>query len=633
MPWPGYLIDGASGVTIAADTDGNGVWEYINMLYNSNFNSFPDIQIANNGGYNLVYRKFVPITAEGGETDKTTLKFMGIGNAAFYCSVEETTIAAYKGAVTKSLWLHGNNPATQAPAGHINSLTTVTDTAGTGTGGLSYTQVARYASAVWSMSPVLHRDLKVTGNIRVNLVLTDNNVTNSATVTLFYTNGQKSYLIGERASGNIRRGNSNTRTAFDTFTITPSLPLVIPAGYKLAVLFNNRGTGNTYFRVYHNSLQISNVSMSVSDYVGVDWIKAYDAFGVTSNAYVAGENLKISAQVSDPFGAYAVANARIAIYNPSGVTQVAGTTLMTYDNTDSASVPGYKQYYYNYTIPASPETGMWSAVVEGEEDNGVRSTRVYNFYVRAPDHIQLNPVNTIIPAGNEALIKSQVVDIQGNSLNSPQLITVTVNGSAVFSSAPAGWTGEGTNTIYGNTDSRGYAEFKVRSFDPENVTVTPSCALPGSPGNNTNSYIWFTPPHHASASVTDGIAAAGGTGEPVRIWIEDIYGNAVASSQFITVTLDNGGYFSSVPAGWSGAGTSTAFGFTNTSGYEDLTVQKNSPGNVKVMPDSTSWGFPAFDEGADINFVLPGEYHIEVVDAGSGTLTASNVRVLNIKVM
>ena len=438
MPWPGYLIDGAAGTTIAADADGNGVWEYINPSFNNNSNSLPDIQINNNTGYHLIYRKFVPVTAEGGEADKTTLKFTGIVNPDFYCSVEETTMAAYKGAVTKLLWLHGNNLATQLPAEHINSLTTVTDTAGTGTGGLSYTQVERYSNFVWAMSPVLYRDLMITNDVLVRLVVSTGrtgfrNYNNTAKVTLVYTNGITSGVIGEYTSGNIRLADNDYQVR--NFNINVSSPVNVPAGYRLALVFTNRGTGNTYFRVYHNSnaAQNSNISMSVTDYVGVDWIKSYDVFGVTSTAYVAGESLRISAQVSDPFGAYAVANARIAVYNPSGVTQVAGTTAMTYANTDSSSLPGYKQYYYDYTIPALPEAGMWTAVVEGEEDNGVRSARVYNFYVRPPDHIQLNPVFTAIPAGNEAALKSQVVDIDGNSLNSTQLITVTVNGSAIFS--------------------------------------------------------------------------------------------------------------------------------------------------------------------------------------------------------
>ncbi|HPI04117.1 MAG TPA: hypothetical protein PKZ78_09795, partial [Candidatus Goldiibacteriota bacterium] len=486
------------------------------------------------------------------------------------------------------------------------------------------------------MSPVLHRDLRITEDVSVRLVLSDDRVNNTAKVTLMYTDGIISKIIGDYTYPSAIRLRDTTPAVID-FTIPVSSPVTVPAGYKLVLMFTNLGTGNTYFRVYHNSdaAQNSNISMSVTDYVGVDWIKSYDVFGVTSTAYVEGESLRISAQVSDPFGAYAVANARIAIYNPSGVTQVAGTTLMTYDNTDSAAVPGYKQYYYDYTIPASPETGMWSAVVEGEEDNGAVSSRVYNFYVRAPDHIQLNPVFSVIPAGNEVALKSQVVDIDGNSLNSAQLITVTVNGSAIFSAAPAGWTGEGTNTIYGNTNAAGYAEFSVYNAAAENVTITPACALAGSPANNINSYIWFTPPHHASVSVTDGIAAAGvaGTGETVRVWIEDIYGNTVSSSQFVTVTLDNGGYFSSVPAGWSGAGTGTAFGFTNAAGYEDLIVKNNTAATVIVDTDSSGWGFTAFDESASVKFVAPGVDHVEITDAGSGTLTASNERVLNIKVM
>jgi hypothetical protein len=405
---------------------------------------------------------------------------------------------------------------------------------------------------------------------------------------LFYTNGVNSTLIGTAAFNNINSADG-AQTAY-TRNVTVSQPVVIPAGYKVVLRFENAGNNDSYFNIYHNSTERSNLAVYTTEYVGVDWIKSYDAAGNTKDAHASGGTVRFAAQVSDPFGSYDVAGANIIIYDPYGVT-VSAYAAMSYDSEGS----GYKVFYNDFVIPSAGQEGIWHAYVEGVEGNGVLSGRSYYFSVSAPDHIRLHPQSRNRPAGEPFMMSAQVVDINGNSMASVQAITVRMNNNAYFVSVPVGWSAPGGNMVYGNTDLSGYAQLYVNDMQAEAVTVTPQSALAGSvsiPDRDEKSYLIFLPPHHVSARADDGIAVAGasGTGEQIRIYLEDVEGNTIGASRHVTVTAGAGGYFDSVPAGWGGAGTGTVYGQTNSSGYADLVIKSSVTGIITVAPDSSDWG-------------------------------------------
>ena len=631
--WPTYLINGYNGVTIAADFNGDKIWDYINPSYNINSDNKPDILINNNNGYFLIFRKLVPETAQGGELDDTKLKFTGINNPNLTVTALEQTLASYKTSVNKTLWLHGS---IQSPATHQYSLTTLTDTAAAGT----YTEIPRYASRVWSLSPVLYRDLRIVNNtIPVNLMLNRQTGLGTdfidTTVILFYTNGINNYQIGKA----VIRVNANQMF---TFNIPVVSTVIVPAGYKLALLVNNGGNNNRWIRVFHSSStapdERSNISLQVTDYVGIDWINVYDIAGNTNPVIAAGTLAHIATQISDPFGSYDIntANARITIIDASGTTVVNNSALV-YEDVDTGNPSGWKRMFYNYNIPLAGPEGEWKVIITAVEGNGATSSRIGKFMVKTPDHIRILPLYSEVPSGNNVNLSVQAVDISGNSIAIATWVTITANNNAVFNSVPSGWGGNGTNTIYGLLNSYGFASIRVTDTIPESVTITPDSNLIGSkaiPDRDEKAFIYFNPPHHTIAIATDGIAAAGasGTGESVRIWIADINGNTIAFSRWVTVTASASGYWTSAPAGWTIAGN-LAYGPTNVNGYADLTVKDNNIETITITPDSSAWGNHSYDVSCNVVFVAPGADHVELIDATGGTLVAGAQKVLNIRVV
>ncbi|HRU38546.1 MAG TPA: hypothetical protein P5511_01615, partial [Candidatus Goldiibacteriota bacterium] len=628
MGWPTSVLNQSDSALLAADYDGDLVWDYVNPAYDTDSDSRPDILINNNSSYGIIFRKYVPETAEGGETDITSVRLAAVSAPSVYGTALETTVASYKSAVNKTLWLHAN---AEGPAEHAYNLTTLTDTAAADT---SSTLVNRYASRAFSMSPPLYRQLRLVNAINARLVLVRGGTvgTVNATVDIFYTNGVNTVKIGSSTVA------CNTGTY--NFPITLAGPVTIPAGYKLAMLFTNVGNTARTLTIQHTGSvapdQRSCVSLDVTDYVGVDWIRSFDSEGNTKSVLAAGSQARISAQMSDPFGSYDVntTNARITIIDALNNT-VLSSAALTYEAEDTGNPKGWKRMYITYNIPEAAEPGIWAAVVTAVEGNGASSSRVYKFTVSRPDHVRVSPVFTALPAGWQASLGIQVVDINGNSMAAQRWVTVTANADASFSAVPPGWAGLGLNTAYGFTDNAGFAAVSVSNSAAQQVTITPSALLAGSPARDEKAYVWFTSADHASARVDDGIAAAGaaGTGEPVRIWLEDFAGNTVASVQWVTVTASGSAYFSYVPSGWTIAGGNTAYGPTNPSGYADLVLKNNSTGTAVVTPFSTPWGNHSRDVTASVMFVAPGADHVALSYAGSGTLSAGTQKSLVVSVV
>jgi hypothetical protein len=631
--WPAYLINISDGVTIAADINNDGIWDYVNAAYDTNLNNKPDILVNNGNGFNFIFRKYIPDTEESGALDTTKIKITGVNysnlNASNYVYIRSN----YKTAVNKTLWLHGS---IQSPATHQYSLTTLTDTAAAGT----YTEIPRYASRVWSLSPVLYRDLRIVNNtIPVNLMLNRQTGPGTdfidTTVILFYTNGINNYQIGKA----VIRVNANQMF---TFNIPVVSTVIVPAGYKLALLVNNGGNNNRWIRVFHSSStapdERSNISLQVTDYVGIDWINVYDIAGNTNPVIAAGTLAHIATQISDPFGSYDIntANARITIIDASGTTVVNNSALV-YEDVDTGNPSGWKRMFYNYNIPLAGPEGEWKVIITAVEGNGATNSRIGKFMVKTPDHIRILPLYSEIPSGNNVNLSVQAVDISGNSIAIATWVTITANNNAVFNSVPSGWGGNGTNTIYGLLNSYGFASISVTDTIPESVTITPDSNLIGSkaiPDRDEKAFIYFTPPHHAIAIATDGIAVAGasGTGESVRIWIADINGNTIAFSRWVTVTASASGYWTSAPAGWTIAGN-LAYGPTNANGYADLIVKDNNTETITITPDSSPWGNHSYDVSCNVVFVAPGADHVVLADPDGGTLTAGAQKTLNIKVV
>jgi len=612
--WASRLLTPA-GVTLAADTDGNGVWDAIASGSDTDADGLPDVLVTADTPLLLIFAKTVPRDANPGQTDTTTLTATQQGGSLTDAATL-TTQTINPLAQPKTLYLHD---ATENFA-----LYTTPETSPTGT----YTTITRFDNRTWIMNPEMADDFRITGNISVPLVLTTNNRTLSATVTLFCSKGSEAYVVGESTLENIRITNTSPSTR--TFVISVPTPVTVPAGFKLVLRFNHNRFDTTagYFRVYHSSTQRSRIALSTPTYIRVDGISVFDAAGNTRSALEAipaGAQGSFGARIADPLGAYDITGATLTIVDSAGTTRV-NAAAMTLLATDTASPALWKWYRYPYTFPATP-TGKWTAFITANESNGVVQTRLREFYIGAPNYVALFPDVSSQPVNMPRTLTAQVFDAFGNSLSSAQTFTLTATGAATFTSPSAG------NPIVVTTGANGSVNVTLTDGTPQSVTVTPSHAW-GVSANDKIALTTFRPPDHAVATAVDGsaVVGAGGPGETVTIQLYDALNTIVADSRAVTVTVSGSAYFAAVPAGWSGAGTSLAFGFTNAGGQAVLDVRDTVAQTVTVAPDSGLWGVHASDVSTTVVFVAGGADHVVVMDSIGTPVTAGNTRVLNIRI-
>jgi hypothetical protein len=131
-------------------------------------------------------------------------------------------------------------------------------------------------------------------------------------------------------------------------------------------------TAGSYSRVVLNSATVINVD-------SVQTFNAPYPGGAPQTSFSAGNTLYVRSVVSDPFGSFDIAAARIQITDAASVVRVANAPMTQVADAGGAT----RTYEYAYVVPAGAPPGGWTARITGVEgtEGTVTHTRVGGFVV------------------------------------------------------------------------------------------------------------------------------------------------------------------------------------------------------------------------------------------------------------
>ena len=237
---------------------------------------------------------------------------------------------------------------------------------------------------VWTMTPPLALPMTLPGgNIAIPLYLL--RVGSGATRTIQVT-------LANTVTGTI--GSTTQTLTLNTaappqlanFVIANPPTVTFPAGsaFRLTITQtapNNAGRDTLVYPV-GSAGNYSRVVLNSATVVDVNSVQTYNAAypgGAAQANFSYGSTVYVRAVVSDPFGSFDIASARISILDSASVVRVANAVLPMVADSGGAT----RTYEYAYVVPAGSPSGGWSAqvtAVEGTE-GVVTHTRTGGFVV------------------------------------------------------------------------------------------------------------------------------------------------------------------------------------------------------------------------------------------------------------
>ena len=323
---------------VAEDSNGDGLWDYVNSSYDINGNGLPDLLIPY-GVSNLTVSKVIPLNTPLGEIDYTTLDLSNTLNSAIHDDVTLTTETPQPPTVQKTFYLHEVSLNTTQPNSESPTL------------------IQPNSLYSWQQIPPFADDFNVVGTIKISLWLNSSSTsTHDVTVSLIYTNGITSYTLGSQT----KTVSLSSTPELVIFNITLTSQTSIPKGnYLIMRLENTQTTDNIY--VFHNGTYLSNITLNTTTYVKVERILT------NKTEYFVNETALILANITDPIGSYDICEANITIYYPNGTLYIKDDN-MNLNATDPNEPSFWKLYDYNLPLPVP---GIYNVTICGVESNGV----------------------------------------------------------------------------------------------------------------------------------------------------------------------------------------------------------------------------------------------------------------------
>ncbi|GEM_PF-1339614 len=351
--WATELYEGDT--LVAEDSDGDGAWDFIAVGYDSNVNGLPDLLLPV-GETNLTVRKVVPSTAPMGEVDLTELNFTKISDTNIYDTVSLYTDTIHPGNVDKQFYLHGDSS-------HTLNTTTPTVTS-------SETTISSNSLDSWVQIPAFSDEFVISGDVSVTLYLRDDYAaSHDVVVDLFYTDGSTAVAIGS-----VEQSLTLSTTSEEySFVIPLSSQVSIPEDNYLVLRVKNQAPYPLY--IAHDASHPSRVEVSTYTYIKVGDVET------DQPDYSPGDTITVTANVSDPIGAYDISDVRITVFDQSDA--VVLTDSMSLISEDPSSPPGWRLYRYQFSLA---NYGIYTVEVEAIESNGVVSTHNITVYVSWPIH-------------------------------------------------------------------------------------------------------------------------------------------------------------------------------------------------------------------------------------------------------
>jgi uncharacterized repeat protein (TIGR01451 family) len=254
--------------------------------------------------------------------------------------------------------------------------------------GDSAVTVAFGAPANWMLSPALALPLTLPGgNVAVPLWLRRGANTGSNTRTLQVTFANSSTGAIGSATQTLTTLPGAGSPLLVTFVIPNAATRTFPAGssFSLTIAQTAPSQANRTTLVYSvgaTAGSYSRVVLNSATVINVDSVQTFDAPypGGSANASVAlGGTAYVRAVISDPFGSFDIATARISIVDAASAVRVADAPLPQVADSGGAT----RTYEYAYAIPNGGPAGGWTARVTGVEgtEGLVTDLRVGGFTV------------------------------------------------------------------------------------------------------------------------------------------------------------------------------------------------------------------------------------------------------------
>jgi uncharacterized repeat protein (TIGR01451 family) len=164
-----------------------------------------------------------------------------------------------------------------------------------------------------------------------------------------------------------------------------------PVGHQiqLRVLADPAGTDGL-FTVFNSTVYPARLVMATTTYVSPR-VVLQDSQG-RSTTWSPFDSLVILANVTDPFGARAIAGARVNVTAPGGSLVVAWA-LMTLTATDPSNPPVWERFQYAVSPPLA--NGTYRVDVIGIEDNGVQRMIEASALVRSPSVMPVDKASVL----------------------------------------------------------------------------------------------------------------------------------------------------------------------------------------------------------------------------------------------
>jgi hypothetical protein len=350
--WASYLYYNNTSTLIATDTNGDGIWDWVNTSYKDPASGLPSITVSSFGNAPLILQKLVPATADTGILDKVILTAYPssqlLNNTSAVLSTETPlALMANKTFYLQNLYLN-------TTPGASNGSTAITS-----------------IFSMWSQVPAFASNFMISGNISIPLYYTSSTAM-PITATLFYTNGAgSSVTIGSNTS-TVTASTSQTVPSLFNFTIAQSgSNITVPYGSYLVLKIDNQQT--TTFNVWYNNTYRSRINVNTPTYVQVNAINTYNSTALTS-LFNSSDTVNLTANVTDPIGAYDIVGATVTLTAPNG-SIILNNQSMTLNMTDKSSPALWKLYNYSFNLNSTLTPGVYGINVTGYESNGVISRK------------------------------------------------------------------------------------------------------------------------------------------------------------------------------------------------------------------------------------------------------------------
>lgn len=311
------------------------------------------------------------------------------------------------------------------------------------------------ATSTWTLTPVLQKAVTLNaGNIAVPLLLTraGSGTSRTITVTLGQTGSATPIATASQSSSVI----STTTPGVLTFSLPLPVGITVAAGRAFTLTVSNAtGTLGRTISVWPNSgASLSSVQLNSATVINVDSVQPYNAVypgGALTASFAPGAVLYARAVVSDPFGSFDIAGARITVRNPAGTALVTAAAMSQVADSGAAT----RTYEYAYTLPANAPAGGWTLSVTATEgtEGVVTHTANAGFAVVVPQpalsvqktsEVLSDPVNTAVnPKRIPGSVQRYAIAITNTGpgaadANSVAITDPTPAGTAIYVSTASG---------------------------------------------------------------------------------------------------------------------------------------------------------------------------------------------------